>query len=93
MFYTWHAHSTALVAKAKQIVDETGDIEIVLCENVALFKQLEETRKTAESNLKAIEDSAAEAQKNLQAQVLSLQRQAEKDAYKFSSKFISSGKP
>ena len=58
-----------------------------------MFKQLEETRKTAESNLKAIEDSAAEAQKNLQAQVLSLQRQAEKDAYKFSSKFISSGKP
>ena len=69
----------AVVAKAKQIVSETGDIEVVRRENAALFKQLEENRKTAEANLKAVQDSAAEGQNALKAELLKLQRQAEKD--------------
>ena len=67
------------MAKAKQIVSETGDIEVVRRENAALFKQLEENRKTAEANLKAVQDSAAEGQNALKAELLKLQRQAEKD--------------
>ena len=69
----------AVVAKAKQIVSETGDIEVVRRENAALFKQLEENRKTAEANLKAVQDSAAEGQNALKAELLKLQRQAEKN--------------
>jgi len=64
---------TAVVAKAKQIVSETGDIEVVRRENAALFKQLEENRKTAEANLKAVQDSAAAEQDKLKAELLKLQ--------------------
>ena len=70
---------TAVVAKAKQIVSETGDIEVVRRENAVLFKQLEVNRKTAEANLKAVQDSAAAEQDKLKAELLKLQRQAEKD--------------
>ena len=66
--------SAELMAKAKKIVDETCDIEVVGRENIALFKQLEETRKTAESNLNVVLDSDAEAQKILESKLLALQR-------------------
>ena len=69
----------AVVAKAKQIVSETGDIEVVRREIAAFFKQLEENRNTAEANLKAVQDSAAAEQDKLKAELLKLQRQAEKD--------------
>ena len=79
MLNTCNVSFTAVVAKAKQIVSETGDIEVVRRENATLFKQLEENRKTAEANLKAVQDSAAAEQDKLKAELLKLQRQAEKD--------------
>ena len=48
-------------------------------ENAALFKQLEENRKTAEANLKAVQDYAAAEQDKLKTELLKMQRQAEKD--------------
>jgi len=63
-----------VVAKAKKIVDETGDIEIVRRENTALFKQLEENRLTAERNQKAIEESAAAEQERLKKELADTQK-------------------